>query len=327
MGVKVRESDEKKERLYRYAKYKVMGNITEVTMMERKPRQPDTVKVSADEYCMIMTGEIRKYKKSETRRDNRESLRKTFRKLRDIINTNVVESKNCRWLTFTYAENMTDRERLYEDYKKYWQRFKRYLKHKGIDVPEYITIVEPQARGAWHIHALYIWDHEAPYIPNSDISELWQQGFTKTKALNDVDNVGAYLTAYLADVELPDDTEPSQNIKEVEVRENGKIRKKKILKGGRLNLYPPGINLFRRSRGIKDPVEQETSAYELREKEKGQLGKLTYKKVVDMLDDKTERRINTVYKAYYNSQREKKQWKIEAKQSELGKDMAGHRKI
>lgn len=316
MGIKVREADEKKERLYRYAKYKVMGKITEVTMMERKPRQPDTVKISADEYCMIMTGEIKKYKKSESRKDNRDSLRKTFRKLRDIINTNVIDAKNCKWLTFTYAENMQDRERLYEDYKKYWQRFKRYLKQKGIDTPEYITIVEPQERGAWHIHALYIWDHEAPYIPNGDISELWQQGFTKTKALTEVDNVGAYLMAYLADVELPDDTVPDQNIKEADVRENGKIRKKKILKGGRMNLYPPGINLFRRSRGIRDPIEQETSTYELREMEKGQLGGLTYKKVVDMLDDKTERRINTVYKAYYNSQRGKNQWKIDRKQKD-----------
>lgn len=317
MGVKIRDADEKKERLYRYAKYKVMGSITEVTMMERKPRQPDTVRISADEYCMIMTGEIRKYKKSDTRKDNKDSLRKTFRKLRDIINANVTDAKNCRWLTFTYCENMQDRGRLYEDYKKYWQRFKRYLKQKGVDVPEYITIVEPQARGAWHIHAVFIWDHEAPFIPNADISELWQQGFTKIKALNDVDNVGAYLTAYLADVELPEDTPQDQNIKEVEVKEeDGKIRKKKILKGGRLNLYPPGINLFRRSRGIKDPLVHEIPTYELREMEKGQLGRLTYRKIVDMLDDKTERRINTVYKAYYNSQRGKTQWKIDQKQKD-----------
>ncbi|PBG07275.1 hypothetical protein BGU81_25390, partial [Clostridioides difficile] len=39
-------------------------------------------------------------------------------------------------------------------------------------------------------------------IPNSKMSELWKQGFTVTKKLDDVDNVGAYLTAYLGDISL-----------------------------------------------------------------------------------------------------------------------------
>ena len=67
MGVKVREADEKKERLYRYAKYKVMGDITEVTMMLRKPVQPDIVKIDQKRYCEMKTGEIKQYKASETR--------------------------------------------------------------------------------------------------------------------------------------------------------------------------------------------------------------------------------------------------------------------
>ncbi|WP_272864719.1 hypothetical protein [Clostridioides difficile] len=37
----------------------------------------------------------------------------------------------------------------------------------------------------------------SPFIPNSKMSELLKQGFTVTKKLDDVYNVGAYLTAFL----------------------------------------------------------------------------------------------------------------------------------
>lgn len=43
---------------------------------------------------------------------------------------------------------------------------------------------------------------KAPYIDNSVIAEKWRHGFTKTKAVHGVDNIGAYFSAYLADMPL-----------------------------------------------------------------------------------------------------------------------------
>ncbi|PBH17622.1 hypothetical protein BGV21_21320, partial [Clostridioides difficile] len=83
-------------------------------------------------------------------------------------------------------------------------------------------------------------------IPNSKMSELWKQGFTVTKKLDDVDNVGEYLTAYLGDISLDevqdmlDDNKVSAGFvlnnfvgKEVRDVEVDGV-KKSILKGARL---------------------------------------------------------------------------------------------
>ena len=86
-------------------------------------------------------------------------------------------------------------------------------------------------------------------------------GWTKTKMLVNIDNVGAYLTAYLGDIECTAEnlkmlnlSPDSLRIKEVESIEGIELKKpKKFIKGGRLYLYPPKFNLYRCSRGIKKP--------------------------------------------------------------------------
>ena len=67
---------------------------------------------------------------------------------------------------------------------------------------EYITAAEPQGRGAWHLHCVFIFAGKAPYMENAVVRDCWKQGFVTVKRLDDVDNVGAYLTAYLGDMEL-----------------------------------------------------------------------------------------------------------------------------
>ena len=58
-------------------------------------------------------------------------------------------------------------------------------------------------KGAWHIHLLLkAMNVKHLYIPNDEIiAKLWGHGHTKTKRLNDVDNIGAYLSAYLTNLE------------------------------------------------------------------------------------------------------------------------------
>ena len=111
---------------------------------------------------------------------------KTLTKIagRHGINANLTEPEKALWVTLTYAENMRDAKQLYEDFRRFWQRFRYYLdKHKH-PTAEYITAAEPQARGAWHLHCLFLFFPEkAPFIPNSDMAQIWRHGFTKTKSL------------------------------------------------------------------------------------------------------------------------------------------------
>ena len=74
--------------------------------------------------------------------NNADSVRRTLATVRALINCNVTVPQNCRWLTFTYAENMTDEKRLSADWKKFWQKFKRWCVRNYVDEPEFIGVVE-----------------------------------------------------------------------------------------------------------------------------------------------------------------------------------------
>lgn len=227
-----------------FTKVSEQGNIIEVTTMLRKNGEAHIVKLNADEYVRLDDGEILEFQHSESRADLKQSLYRTFRTIRALVNANCTEPEKVRWITLTYAENMQDRERLYKDFKKFIQRFRWRW-----GSCEYIVVAEPQARGAWHMHALVFFPEKAPYIPNAELRECWGHGFVNVKSVKDVDNVGAYLSAYLGDIEV------SMSSKDGVVKKFPDGTKKKFKKGGRLHLYPPGMNIYRCSRGVKRPKE------------------------------------------------------------------------
>jgi hypothetical protein len=208
-------------------------------------------KISKTEYMNINTGEIKEYNLSENRGENPGGVKKSFRFLRPLVNNNFDGSPGEKHIILTYAENMTDLKRLHKDYKKFWEKFKyRYPE------AEYIAVAEPQGRGAWHLHVLMKTNQK--YIKNKDIEEMWGQGFTKTKPLEQVDNIGAYLTAYFTDLEIEQHEIPNgtEKVKEVEG--------KKYIKGARLKLYPAGMKIYRTSKGIIKPIEEKIKYSEIK---------------------------------------------------------------
>ena len=242
-----------------------MGNVVEVQYMSRRNcKQTIQMLTGGEQFVICATGEVKDIEHHATRKDNKKGLYKTFANARAVINANVTDVSKVRWCTLTYAENMTDPKRLYTDFEKFNKRFQYYCKQKGYSKPEYIVMMEPQGRGAWHAHLLYIWDDmQAPYIPNEEFRELWGHGFVRIKKLDNVDNVGAYLTAYLGDMELSevnpeefDKVTHGTSTKLVEVDEDGKKVTKAIIKGARLNLYPADFKMLRCSRGVKRPVAE-----------------------------------------------------------------------
>lgn len=267
-----------------------MGNVIEIQYMSRRNgKQTIQMLKGGEQYIDLGTGEIKDVVHHNTRADQYKSLYRTFRNVRAIINSNVTDVKKVKWITLTYAENMQDTKRLYEDFKKFNQRFQYYIKNLGYNKVEYIVMCEPQGRGAWHCHLLYIFDTIAPFIPNNELERLWGHGFTKTKKLDDVDNVGAYLTAYLGDMEvqqaLDDNADEFQRcvdgnatIKSIEIDGD----KKYYIKGARLSLYPANFNMYRCSRGIKRPVEY--MDYLENAEKKVSAGTLTYEKTVEIID-------------------------------------------
>ena len=251
---------------------KTMGNIYEICYLQKKNNKITTQLLNKDYYVNLETGAVSECKHIVNRADNKFQVGQSLKRLRGYINTNVVEPKNCKWVTLTYAKNMQDTKKLYNDFKNFIRRFKELYGHI-----EYIVAMEPQARGAWHMHLIIIFDKQAPFIPNATIEQLWQQGFTKTTKLDNIDNIGAYLTAYLGDMELNQDNlqELEKNgfkmsnldVKQVNEINNIKLKEpKSFIKGGRLYMYPPKFNLYRISRGIKKPTKEFYSYHVAKEK-------------------------------------------------------------
>lgn len=234
-----------------------MGHLIEVQHMTRKNTTCSIRKIDADRYVNLETGEIHEFEKSETRADSESSLRRTFKRLRYLINTNFFGLPNELFVTFTFGKDSYDSKTVYKDFDKFIKRLK--YRYKDSTTIDYLNIVEPHASGQWHSHMLLRFnDVPKIFIPNKELEELWSHGFVKVKSLKDVDNIGAYVSAYLTDVELTQETMFSaiSGNKEV-VHKEVEGETKMFIKGGRLKYYPPGMNLYRASRGIKFPERDE----------------------------------------------------------------------
>ena len=242
-----------------------MGNIVGVRFVEKANRKQTIQRLNKDEYIVLSdaSGEIFQVNHNETRQDDKNSLRKTFRRIRELINTNCQNTENIRWITLTYEENMQDPKRLYSDFHSFHKRF---IRKWG--KAEYIVVMEPQARGAWHAHLIYIWDKKAPFIPNELLNEVWGHGFVNIQRVKDCDNLGAYLSAYLGNVPLEEGIKENlltdiKNIEIVEKEIDGET--KRFIKGGRLKWYPAGMNIYRCSRGIKQPEIKKTKYSDIKD--------------------------------------------------------------
>ena len=277
-----------------------MGNVIEVQYMSNKNnKQTIQMLPGMKQYIELSTGEIKDVTKHDTRDTLKKNLQRTFKTVRGVINANVTDVDKVRWITLTYKENMQDTVRLYKDFEKFNKRFQYFCKKNGYGKAEYIVMMEPQGRGAWHCHLLYIFDlFKAPYIANKTLSDLWGHGFVHISKLDNVDNVGAYLTAYLGDMDIESCSNSEimgSQLKEVEIVEDGRKKKKYYVKGARLKYYPAKFNMFRCSRGVKRPKESYMTQENAEKKVSG--ATLTFEKTVKLEDVEKdfETIINTKY--------------------------------
>lgn len=282
---------------------KEMGNIIEIMYAQHRNFFCPIQKMDSEHYVDKRTGEVKKFAHIGSRVDDKNSVRVSLGKLRDLINANVINPEYCLWITLTYAENMTDPKRLYDDFRKFIQRLKYKIKSF-----EYIVAMEPQGRGAWHAHMIMIFDKKAPYIPNAEMQKIWGFGFVSVKSLENVDNIGAYLTAYLGDMELEEYQNAGLALKDgMSVKfldDTATGTPKAIIKGARLQFYPPNFNLYRCSRGIKKPEKYYTTEKEAEKKVSG--ATLTFECTVEISDTETDFNNRFNYRQF-NIRRKQKQ--------------------
>lgn len=125
----------------------------------------------------------------ERRADNLASARSSLRRLIEA-NSNAWPER-CKFITYTFAENVKD----YEVAMHEWRNFSRRLTER-FGRQKYIAVVEFQPSGRVHYHVLHF---TIPYVVGlkHHIAKLWGQGFIKIKVLTKIRSVATYVSKYL----------------------------------------------------------------------------------------------------------------------------------
>lgn len=270
-----------------FASLEKQGNVYVLTELSGANRTPRIRRIDGNRYVNLSTGEVGEVEHKDKRTDDTKSLRRTFATIRGLVNANAEDPSRVLWITLTYAENMTDCERLYKDFVLFWHRCLYWHKKNDYPKPEYLTVVEPQGRGAWHHHLMLFYPCEAIWIPKGTLERLWGNGFVSIKTVKNITNLGAYLSAYLSNIQVDASGFPSSD-------SGGE---KSVIKGSRLSLYPAGMRIFRASRGIKRPVKWNVSP--LVAQEIASLNDADYESNYSYTDEKTGFAFS-VHRRYYH---------------------------
>lgn len=237
------------------------------------------------EYAVISSGEIKEFADNSDggRLANPRQIRIACERFKWRVRANADRAK--LFVTLTYSENMTDTKRLYEDFRRFWQKLKR---RHGVE--DYLLACEPQGRGAWHCHVITLGGDG--YIPNDEIAAMWGHGFTKTLKCDKIADLGNYLTAYLTKLD-------------------GK-------KNERLKMYPQGFRFLRWSRGCKDAEVKSYTKRVFREEDEEmklrgytKTSDRTVEKVIEGLPEPLHIRIEEFCEdgLYRRCQEERRKWK------------------
>ena len=268
------------------------GNVTELKTIDKISTQIKRYKrISKTEYVDTKTGEVHEYK-NNTSPNKRRNLNKAFEKLRYLINNNFNSDINELHVILTYGEKMDDFDKVSKDFKRFWEK----VNYKYPDL-EYIRIIEPQHTGTCHIHVL-IKTKKKGYLtlPKDELEQLWGHGYVWISKIKNNDNIGAYFSACLKDVDVfeKDSEKPNET--------------KCIVKGARLHFYPQNKRFYSYSKGIKKPVIIRTTYGEA--KKNYNLEDCVYKKAQEIVlkpdDENEEKVINHVLRLQLNSKRKKK---------------------
>ena len=183
-------------------KYKTIrsGNVLEVYEYEglqinkkgKAKKQNDKKEESIEEKTEDQIKEIRK-----------KSISRASKHIKRSINANVGKwgHELPKFLTLTFRDDITDLKTANYEFKKFHQRLSYRIGYKLI----YTVVVQFQdgerkggikggRGGVIHFHVVL---YNMPFIPADKLSKKWGQGFIKINAIDNVDNLGAYVVGYM----------------------------------------------------------------------------------------------------------------------------------
>jgi len=118
---------------------------------------------------------------------SKSSLGRAKKQIRRLVNSNIGMDK---FLTLTFADNITSLKEANYEFKKFKQKLERYTNKKL----KYICVPEFQKRGAVHYHLML----DMPYIQWEKLSSLWGNGRIQIEKIRDKHKTGSYLSKYIS---------------------------------------------------------------------------------------------------------------------------------
>lgn len=239
-----------------------MHHLTEIQFTEKTNTRATVKRLNNNEFLVISTGEIKEFERTDKRSDSSQGIRKSTKALRYLINANFTGANNECFVTLTFAPDASGWRPMLGDGCYITKMFKRLSRRltKRYGHFEFIKVNEPHADGHAHLHILMRFDDlDRISISNSDMERLWSCGFVQIESLDDVDNIGAYLSSYVTNIEVNAETLAKFSTHDFLGEKIGDCvvtdsrTGKKYIKGGRLHFYPTGAQLYNKSKGIKMP--------------------------------------------------------------------------
>lgn len=171
----------------------IAGSIVEVYLYENK------IYTGKDRTTFVRSFGKKECEESERKmRDEKnlkDSLRRTQNTLRRTVNSNVGKwGEKEKFLTLTFAEHLTDQSETNKLFTSFVKKLS-YSIFKTRSALKYVCVVERMANGRIHYHVLFF---NLPYVPAEKLAEIWGHGFVKINAIDNVDNVGAYVVKYMS---------------------------------------------------------------------------------------------------------------------------------
>lgn len=116
--------------------------------------------------------------------------------VRWLVNANI----NCwgdelpKFLTLTFKEDVRDIKKANYEFKKFRQRLEYSL---GVKL-KYLGVIEFTKKGRIHYHVIFF---NMPYIKHSELLRIWGNGGLRINAIDNIDNVGAYVCKYMTKID------------------------------------------------------------------------------------------------------------------------------
>jgi hypothetical protein len=133
-------------------------------------------------------------KKKSERARRADNLACARRNIQRLISANInAWGERPKFVTFTFAKNVTDISSANEEWHKYMRKARQTFGQL-----KYLTVIEFQKRGAVHYHTVFF---NMPYKRGLKhiIGRQWGQGFVKVIGLGRVNDIGIYVSKYMTE--------------------------------------------------------------------------------------------------------------------------------